>query len=70
MTQNVLIDYAAPMLSAEANMKKAHDAMLTNDYDLAMLLMLEATTDAKMTLNAIRHMKELNNALRQQTETV
>lgn len=70
MTQNVLIDYAAPMLATETNMKKAHDALLANDYDLALQHMLEAVVDAKMTLNAIQHMKDLNNALRQQTETV
>ena len=70
MTQNVLIDYAAPMLAAETNIKKAHDAMLSNDYDLAMELMLEALADAKMTLNAIQHMKDLNNAIRKQTTPV
>jgi hypothetical protein len=67
---NVLIDYAAPMLAAETHMKKAHDAMLSNDYDLAMEFMLEAVVDAKMTLNAIQHMKDLNNALRKQTASV
>jgi hypothetical protein len=67
---NVLIDYAAPMLATETNMKKAHDALLANDYDLAIESMLEAVVDAKMTLNAIQHMKDLNNALRKQAETV
>jgi hypothetical protein len=70
MTQNVLIDYAAPMLAAETNIKKAHDALLHNDYDLGMELMLEALVDAKMTLNAIQHMKDLRNALRQQATPV
>jgi hypothetical protein len=70
MTQNVLIDFAGPMMATETHIKKAHDALLSNDYDLAMQFMLEAVVDAKMTLNAIQHMKELHNALRQQAETV
>jgi hypothetical protein len=70
MTQNTLIDYAAPMMASEINIKKAHDALLSNDYDSAKMLMLEAIADAKMTLNAIQHMKDLNDALRKQTPSI
>jgi hypothetical protein len=70
---NVLIDYAAPMMATETAIKKAHDFMLANDYDSAIEAMLDAIADAKLTLHAINHTKELkevHRALCEQAKTV
>ena len=65
-----MIDYAYPMMMAENALKEAHIHMLNKEYDNAIEQMLTAVTEAKLTLNAISHMKEQDNALRQQAETV
>jgi hypothetical protein len=70
MMQDVVIDYAYPMMMAEKAMKEAHNHMLDTDYDKAIEQMLVAMTEAKMTLNSIKHMKEQRNALREQAEAV
>ena len=69
MTPEVLIDYANPCLNAELALKKLHDAMLHNDYDMALEAGIEALTETRMTINAIKHMEE-QHALRQQAQTV
>jgi hypothetical protein len=70
MSTNALIDYAYPMMMAENAMKEAHIHMLNREYDQAIEQLLVAVTEARMTLNAVKHMKEQHNALRKQTETV
>jgi hypothetical protein len=65
-----MIDYAYPMMMTEKAIKEAHNRMLENDHDQAIEQMLVVMTEAKMTLNAIRHMKEQQDALRQQTSSV
>lgn len=65
-----MIDYAYPMMMAENALKEAHIHMLNKEYDNAIEQMLAAITEAKLTLNAISHMKEQDNALRKQAETV
>ena len=65
-----MIDYAYPMMMTEKAIKEAHNRMLDNDHDQAIEQMLVVMTEAKMTLNAIRHMKEQQDALRQQTSSV
>lgn len=67
---NEIIDYAYPMMMSENAMKEAHIHMLNKEYDEAIGQMLTAITEAKMTLNSIKHMKEQNDALRKQTEAV
>ena len=70
MIQDVVIDYAYPMMMAEKALKEAHNHMLDDDYDKAIEQMLTAMTEAKMTLNAIKHMKEQSDALCKQAEAV
>ena len=65
-----MIDYAYPMMMTEKAIKEAHNHMLDNEYDKAVEQMFVVMTEAKMTLNAIKHMKEQSDALRKQTKAV
>jgi hypothetical protein len=66
----MIIDYAYPMMMTEKAIKEAHNCMLEDDYDAAMEQMLKVLTEAKMTINSIKHMKEQRDALRQQAKAV
>ena len=65
-----MIDYANPCMMAENALESAHQAMLEKDYDVAIGEALLAITETKLMINAIKHMKEQDDALRQQAETV
>jgi hypothetical protein len=65
-----IIDYAYPMMAAEKALKDAHHMMLEKKYDEALEEMNKALVEARITINSIRHMKEQDNALRQQTPPV
>lgn len=65
-----VIDYAYPMMMAENALKEAHIHMLNKEYDEAVEQMFAAMTEAKITLNAIKHMKEKDHGIRQQTASV
>lgn len=65
-----MIDYAYPAMMAERAMKEAHDHMLVNDHDEAIEAGLKAIAETKLMINSIRHMKEQQNALRKQAQTV
>jgi hypothetical protein len=60
-----VIDYAYPCMMAENALKKAHDAVLDNDLDAAIIEALVAMSEAKLMLNALRHMKEVKSATTQ-----
>ncbi len=68
MTQ--LIDYAHPCMMAENALKKLHDAALQRDYDAAVQYGIEAAVEVRLTIQNLKLMKEQENALRKQTETV
>jgi hypothetical protein len=70
MKTKEIIDYAYPCMMAERGLKKAHDALLDNDYDAAIEHTLAAITEAKMMYNSIKIMQEKSNALRDQTSSV
>ena len=70
MYMTAVIDYAYPMMAAEKSLKETHLLMLDKKYDEALDELLIAASEIKMTINAIRHMKEQDNALRKQTQTV
>ena len=70
MIQDVVIDYAYPMMMTEKALKEAHNHLLNKEYDKAIEQMFTALTEAKMTLNSIKHMKEQSDALREQTKAV
>jgi len=65
-----MIDYAHPCMMAEKALKELHDAMLNQDYARAMKAGMDAMVEVRMTMNAINHMKEQHDALRQQAQTV
>ena len=67
---NDLVDYAMPCMKAERALKKTHEAVLLKKYDDALEAALDAVVEAKMTYNAILHMKEQQDAVREQTATV
>jgi hypothetical protein len=65
-----MIDYANPCMMAENALENAHQAMLEKDYDVAIGEALSAIAETKLMINSIKHMKEQDNALRQQTASV
>lgn len=70
MNTEVVIDYAYPMMMAEKALKGAHNHLLNKDFDEALEQLLIAITEARMTVNAVKHMKEQHYALCKQTEAV
>jgi len=61
---NRIVDYAYPCMMAENALKKAHDGMLEQDYDAAINEALIAIAETKLMINAIKDMKERQDALR------
>ena len=66
MTEQPLIDYAYPAMMTETALKKLHNMMLKDDYDAAIEAGVQAATDLKIAINAIKYMKEQRHALREQ----
>ena len=62
----MIIDYAHPCMMAEKALKEAHLAMLAKDYDKAVQQTLTALIELSRMYDAIKYMKERDNALRQQ----
>ena len=65
-----MIDYAHPSMMAERALANLHKLMLERNYDEAIDAGIEALTETRMAINAIKHMKEQDNALRKQTASV
>lgn len=65
-----MIDYAYPAMMAERAMKDLHQAALENKFDAAIAHGIEAITEMRLTINALKDMKDKRDALRQQTQTV
>lgn len=65
-----MIDYAHPAMMAENALKEAHIHMLNHEYDEAIEEGLKAIAETKLMINAIKDMKERQNALRQQAQTI
>ena len=61
---NEIVDYAYPCMMAENALRKAHHAMLEQDYDVAIGETLNAITEARIMIHAINDMKERQDALR------
>lgn len=58
-------DYAYPCMMAEKALKEVHHAVLENNYDKALLHSVETLIEVSRMMDAINHMKEKDNALRQ-----
>lgn len=65
-----MIDYAHPAMMAENALKEAHICMLNREYDEAIEEGLKAIAETRLMIQSIKHMKEHDNALRKQAETV
>jgi hypothetical protein len=61
-----MIDYAHPAMMAEEAMKKLHWMAAENKYDLAIQAGVEALSEMRLAVTALKYMKEKQNALRQQ----
>lgn len=59
-----LIDYAHPLMMAERALKKAHDYLLEQDYELALDQLKLAIVETRAASAATLHMQEKNNAVR------
>ena len=55
---NQVIDYANPCMAAERALKALHNAVLKNDLDEAIHQAEVAETEARMTRNMLKLMKE------------
>ena len=66
MKDDILIDYAYHAMMAEKALKKLHNMMLDNDFDEAVEAGIQTLADVKLAINAIKHMKEKQHALREQ----
>jgi type I site-specific restriction endonuclease len=68
--QEVLIDYADPLMRVEKALKKAHDYLLDRDYVLALDQVDLAIVEARRVRVSVIHVMEKEDALRQQTPPV
>lgn len=68
-----LVDYAYPAMKAERGLKTLHEAALERDYDRAIEVGMLALADLKLTVNALKVMKEKdaqNRMVVQQPENI
>lgn len=65
-----MIDYAYPAIMAERAMRDLHLAALNKDFDTAIDQGCVAIAEMRMTINALRDMKDKQDAIYQQTKTV
>lgn len=65
MKNGQAIDYARPYMDAKEALTQLHNAMLTKDYDYAIQRGIDAIADIRIAIAAIRHEKEVIDAIRQ-----
>lgn len=53
-----VVDYAYPCMMAERALKELHNLMLEGKYDEAVTAGIEALTDVRLTIQAIKDMRE------------
>ena len=58
-------DYAYPCMMAEKALKEVHAAMLANQHDRALTHSMQALVECVRMVDAIKYMKEKDNAVRQ-----
>ena len=66
MKTDQAIDFAKPFMDAKTALANAHGAMLKRDHDYAIQSAIDAIADIRVAIAAIRHEKEIQDALRQQ----
>jgi hypothetical protein len=57
----VIIDYAYPCMMAEKALKDLHDAVLDRNLNVAIEHAMETIVQARLVLNALKHMKDKEN---------
>ena len=67
MRTDQAIDFAYAYMQAQKALNQLHDGMLAKDYDYAIQSGIDAIADIRIAVAAIRHEKEIKDALRQQT---
>lgn len=65
-----MTDYAYPCMMAENALKDLHLAALDKDYSAAIEHGIQALVEVKLTIQNLKLMKEQEDALRNQTQTV
>lgn len=65
-----LIDYAMPMMRIESILKKMHNALLDDRLPAALMLAVDLTTETRILRNTLILMKDKQDAVRKQTQTV
>jgi hypothetical protein len=55
-----IVDYAKPCMDAERALKDAHNAVLNDDFGLALVKTMDALVSVRLMQSALRHMKEKN----------
>lgn len=65
-----MIDYAQASLLVEQRLKKTYAAALGKDYDAAIANAMELVVESRALAMSLRYMKEREDALRKQTQTV
>jgi hypothetical protein len=55
---NVLIDYAMPLMNIERMTKKVHDLCLVHKYEEARELSVHLTVESRLLATTLRHMGE------------
>ena len=58
----LVVDYAYPCLKTENDLKDLHQAAIENRFDDAIEHGLQAMADLKLTINALKDMKEKADA--------
>ena len=58
MKDETFIDYAGPLMAVERLAKEAHNACLERSYAAAQEAMLQLIAEARLALQAIRHIDE------------
>lgn len=53
-----MVDYAYPCMMAEKALKKLHNLMLEGKHDEAITAGIEALADVRLTIQAIKDMRE------------
>lgn len=66
MKNDQAIDFSKPYMDAKEALGTLHSAMLKRDYEYAIQSGVDAIAEIRMAIAAIRHEKEINDALRQQ----
>lgn len=65
MKNDQAIDFAKPFMQAKQALDQLHDAMLVKDYDYAIQSGIDAIADIRIAIAAVRHEKDLKDAIRQ-----